>query len=61
MQKEKIDSVKELIGSLEQNMINLRGAMKKGEEEEFNSLKQDSIEITKKIEKSLSDSEAKKK
>lgn len=53
MEKEKIDSVKGFISSLEENMGKLKLAMKKGDGEEFNNLKQDSINLTKKIEQTL--------
>ncbi len=61
MEKEKIDSVKGFISSLEENMNKLKVAMKNGDEEEFKNLKQDSINLTKKIEQSLPQSSSTKK
>jgi len=54
MEKEKIVSVKGFINSLDDNLNKLKIVIKSGDEEEFNSIKEDSINLTKKIEQALS-------
>ncbi|HIH52009.1 MAG TPA: hypothetical protein HA284_00545 [Nanoarchaeota archaeon] len=50
MDKGKIASVKESINSIERNLEKLKLVMKSGDDEEFKKLKNDSVNLTKKIE-----------
>ncbi|NCN52082.1 hypothetical protein GW931_03655 [archaeon] len=61
MEKEKIDSVKGFINSIDENLNKLKVAIKGGDEEEFNKIKTESIELTKKIDKSLTEENSQKK
>jgi len=50
MEKQAITSAKGFIDSLEENLLNLKKAMSDNNEEEFNKLKTNSLELIKKME-----------
>ncbi len=50
MEKEKIFSIKKFLESLELNMDKLKISMKNSDEEEFKKIKNESLELSKKIE-----------
>ena len=61
MDEEKIASLKGLVKNLEENLDNLKEAMKEGNEEKFKNTKESSNGIMKKIEGMLSSKDDKKK
>lgn len=50
MEKDNLNSLKSLMDSLESNLSKMKDAMKNLDETEFNKLKSESVEISKKIE-----------
>ncbi len=50
MEKQKVVSAKGFLSSLEKNFLKLKMAMRDGNEEEFNRLKNDSLDLIKKME-----------